>query len=108
MTLDVFGLKIIDVREMVSCPRLSVQKFIQFRLYGLGIPMLCSLDKKRHEPGRHSCDGVPIERIAFEYCPRNTVDADYGECQRMGSEDTSLCQPMSDGVHGDTLKCSKA
>jgi hypothetical protein len=60
MRLDLFGLSLIQFRQLVAGLSFGPQQLIELCVDGLRIPVFGALDEKRHDPGRERGDAVPI------------------------------------------------
>jgi hypothetical protein len=55
-SLDLFGILIINIREIMLRFSMHFQKFIQLCMDGLCVAVFGSLNKQCHGPGRQRCD----------------------------------------------------
>jgi hypothetical protein len=82
MRLDLFGLLLIQFRQVVTSRFFGPQQLIEFCVNSLCIPVFGALNEKRHNPGRERGNAVPIERSRAEEQPGYDVGAHDGESQR--------------------------
>jgi hypothetical protein len=82
MRLDLFGLLLIQFRQVVTSLSFGPQQLIELCVNSLCIPVFGALNEKRHNPGRERGNAVPIERSRAEEQPGYDVGAHDGESQR--------------------------
>ncbi len=100
MTLNLLWFFVINSRHRIVCSTMSVQKLIQLRLQGLGIPMLGTLNQQRHEPNDQGCRAMPVKGSSVKNEPKNRVDDKDSKRAGMCSHDTKASEQFSDGLHG--------
>src|SRR5262245_1804487 len=102
VTLNVFRLLLIDVREIVLGARLRVQQLVELGLDGLRIPVFGALDQKRHEPrGKHG-KTMPTKAFFVEEHPGEPVGHDQEERDRVPRQDAEARQRASDHFHANS------
>ena len=99
MPRDVLRLFLINVRKRVARLCLRVQELIELRLDCLRVAVLGTLDEERHEPRGHGSDRVPVECLPLEEKPRQPVDGDDEERERVCRLNASLGQEMADCIY---------
>ena len=92
MPFNVFRLLLIDVREAIASPGLRMQELVEFRLDGLSIPILGSLDQERHEPGGEHGKSVPAKILSVQQQPCQAIDYNDQERKGMSCKDAEVRQ----------------
>jgi hypothetical protein len=99
MGLNFFRLLLVERRKVAVCLTGYTQKFIQLRMYGLGVTVFGPLDEQGHNPCCHGGRALPAERPRVENQPQHDVYSNDNERQRMGRGNPDESEPRPNPVH---------
>jgi hypothetical protein len=92
--LDLLGLLVIEVGELISCFAIRPQQLVQLGVYGLSVAVFGSLNKERHQERGDDRNAVPAEVSGVKNQPKHGVKKHYADDPRTGQPCSSICEKL--------------
>jgi hypothetical protein len=101
---DLFRFFFVHPGKFCTRALVSRQEFVELGVDGQRIPLLRSLNQKRHAPYGKRRNRVPIERLGTEEIPTYGVDGHDHECRRVRGQRAKTGEKLSDALHPITTQ----
>jgi len=92
--LDLLGLLVIEVSELISCFAIRPQQLVQLGVYGLSVAVFGSLNKECHQERGDDRNAVPTEVSGVKNQPKHGVKKHHPDDPRTRQPCSSICEKL--------------